>query len=123
MGFAHRGERITFVGPSGIWTPRVLELPLSITSVPNGPYRDSFTKEGFLEYRYRGTDPQHRDNVGLRELCRTRTPLIYFHGVARGRYMPVLPVFIVEDRPLGLCCMVAMEVAHELSPPGDRPTS
>ena len=113
----HRGERITFVGPSGIWTPRVLELPLSITSVPNGPYRDSFNQERLLEYRYRGTDPEHRDNVGLRVLCRTRTPLIYFHGVARGRYMPVSPVIIVEDRPHELCCMVAVEAAYGLSPP------
>ena len=85
-GFVHRGEPITFMGQPGIWKPRVLELPLSITSVPSGPYDDSFTEEGFLAYRYRGTDPQHRDNVGLRELCRTRTPLVYFHGVARGRH-------------------------------------
>ena len=117
----HRGEPITFMGQPGIWKPRVLELPLSITSVPSGPYDDSFTEEGFLAYRYRGTDPQHRDNVGLRELCRTRTRLIYFHGVARGRYMPVWPVFIVEDRPHELCCMVAVEAAYGLTPPDGLP--
>ena len=115
-GVEYRGQRVTFMGQPGIWKPRVLELPLSITSTPSGPYEDSFTEDGFLEYRYRGTDPHHRDNVGLRELCRTRTPLIYFHGVARGRYMPVWPVFIVEDRPADLCCMVAIEAALELSP-------
>lgn len=114
-GFRYYGERVTLVGPSGIWKPRVLNLPLSITSVPNGPYDDSFTAEGFLSYRYRGTNPHHRDNVGLRELCRTRTPLIYFHGVAHARYMPVWPVFIVEDRPHELCCMVAVEDAYDLS--------
>ena len=115
-GFEHRGQRVTFMGQPGIWKPRVLGLPLSITSTPSGPYEDSFTEEGFLAYRYRGTDPQHRDNVGLRELCRTRTPLVYFHGVARGRYMPVWPVFIVEDRPHELCCMVAVEAAMKLGP-------
>ena len=115
-GFSYRDERVTLVGPSGIWKPRVLDLPLSITSIPDGPYDDSFTAEGFLSYRYRGTDPHHRDNVGLRELCRTRTPLIYFHGVAHARYMPVWPVFIVEDRPHELCCMVAVEAALKLSP-------
>ena len=31
--------------------------------------------------------------------------------------MPVWRVFIVEDRPHELCCMVAIEVAHGLSPP------
>ena len=112
----YRGERVTLMGPSGIWKPRVLALPLSITSVPNGPYDDSFTAEGFLAYRYRGTDPHHRDNAGLRELCRTRTPLIYFHGVAHAKYMPVWPVFIVEDLPHQLCCMVAIEPALGLSP-------
>ena len=99
----------------------MLDLPLSITSVPNGPYDDSFTAEGFLAYRYRGTDPHHRDNAGLRELCRTRRPLIYFHGVAHAKYMPVWPVFIVEDRPHELCCMVAIEPALELSPADGSP--
>ncbi|MDE0177611.1 MAG: HNH endonuclease [Gammaproteobacteria bacterium] len=115
-GFEYRGQRVTLMGQPGIWKPRVLALPLSITTTPSGPYDDSFTEDGLLEYRYRGTDPHHRDNVGLRELCRTRTPLIYFHGVARGRYMPVWPVFIVEDRPRELCCMVAVEAALTLSP-------
>ena len=114
-GFEYRGQRVTFMGQPGIWKPRVLELPLSITSTLSGPYDDSFT-DGFLEYRYRGTDPQHRDNVGLRELCRTRTPLIYFHGVERGRYMPFWPVYIAEDRPHELCCMVEIEAALSLSP-------
>ena len=121
-GFTYRGERVTLMGPSGIWKPRVLALPLSITSVPNGPYDDSFTAEGFLAYRYRGTDPHHRDNAGLRELCRTRTPLIYFHGVAHARYMPVWPVFIVEDLPHQLCCMVAIEPALGLSPTEGSPS-
>ena len=109
-GFEHSGQRVTFMGQPGIWKPRVLDLPLSITSTPSGPYEDSFT-DGYLEYRYRGTDPNHRDNVGLRELCRTGTPLIYFHGVARGRYMPFWPVYIFEDRPHQLCCMVEIESA------------
>ena len=46
----HRGQPITFMGQPGIWKLRVLELPLSITSVPSGPYDDSFTEEGFLAY-------------------------------------------------------------------------
>ena len=114
-GFEHRGQRVTLMGPSGIWKPSVLELPLSITSTISGPYEDSIA-DGFLAYRYRGTDPHHRDNVGLRKLYLARTPLIYFHGVERGRYIPYWPVSIVQDRPRELCCMVEIEAALDLSP-------
>jgi hypothetical protein len=74
-------------------------VPLSITSTPKGPYDDSMSPDGLLIYRYRGGDPYHRDNVGLREEMRTRTPLIYFFGVAVGRYLPIWPVFIIGITP------------------------
>ena len=99
QGFHLNNQRIPLVGPSGIFKPQVLELPLSITTAFNGPYDDSFGKDGRLRYRYRGTDPNHRDNVGLREAMRQRLPLVHFHGIAPGRYMPTYPVFIVEDHP------------------------
>lgn len=56
-GFLYNGQRVTLVGPSGIWKPNVFEkIPLSITTIYDGPYEDSFNKDGFLVYRYRGTD-------------------------------------------------------------------
>ena len=114
-GFEFQGHRVTVIGPAGIWKPRQLELiPLSITSVPSGPYDDTFTEDGLLVYQYRGSDPGHRDNMGLREAMRTRTPLIYLHGVGSGRYLPVWPVFVVEDNPHGLFCSVAIDPAYAL---------
>jgi putative restriction endonuclease len=114
-GFVFQGQRITVIGPSGIWKPRQFEtMPLSITTVPGGPYDDSFTPDGLLIYRYRGTDPNHRDNVGLREAMRTRTPLIYLHGIVPGRYLPVWPVFIIDDHPQTLSCLVAIDPAYAL---------
>lgn len=114
-GFVFQGQRITVIGPSGIWKPRQLEtMPLSITTVPGGPYDDSFTPDGLLIYRYRGTDPNHRDNLGLREAMRTRTPLIYLHGIVPGRYLPVWPVFIIDDHPQTLSCLVAIDPAYAL---------
>lgn len=60
-GFELNGQNITLVGPQGIWKPRIFEqIPISITTVAGGPYDDAFSKEGFLVYRYRGIDPQHR---------------------------------------------------------------
>ena len=65
-GFERDGRRIHLVGPQGIFKPRDLRLPLSITTAPSGPYDDSFSGD-LLRYRYRGTDPDHRDNEGLRQ--------------------------------------------------------
>lgn len=66
-GFFFNSKRITLVGPQGIRKPKIMEqVPLSITTVCNSPYDDFFTDDGFLIYRYRGNDPNHRDNVGLR---------------------------------------------------------
>lgn len=84
-------------------------IPLSITTVAGGPYDDSFTKDGFLVYRYRGTDIDHRDNVGLREAMKRQTPLIYFHGIVKGKYMAVWPVFIIQDNPKSLSFTVAAD--------------
>lgn len=112
-GFTFQGQRITVIGPAGIWKPKQFEaIPLSITTVPSGPYDDSFTNDGLLVYRYRGTDPNHRDNAGLREAMRTRTPLIYLHGIVPGRYLPVWPVFIIDDHPQSLSCLVAIDPAY-----------
>lgn len=97
------GERVPLVSMQGIFKPKVLsEIPLSIRTASEGPYEDSFADDHRLIYRYRGTDPLHRDNVGLREAMRRRTPLVYFFGLMKGRYLPVWPVFVVGDDPAGL---------------------
>lgn len=106
-GFQFEGRRVPFVSAQGIFKPAVCpEIPLTITTSPNGPYEDSFADEHKLLYRYRGTDPRHRDNVGLREAMRRRTPLIYLFGLIPGRYLPIWPVFIVNDDPDRLCFTV-----------------
>lgn len=109
-GFEFRGNRITLLGAQGIWKPRQMELPLSITSIPNGPYKDfcSSDSKNFI-YAYRGTDPNHSANRGLRSLYKNNTPLIYFIGLTKGRYMPLWPVYIVADDPMGLNFSVSVE--------------
>ncbi|MCU0666974.1 MAG: HNH endonuclease [Candidatus Omnitrophica bacterium] len=108
-GFEFEGERVLLVGPQGIFKPRLLELPLSITTIQDGPYADKPDLEGNWLYRYRGKDPAHRDNVGLRELMKRRVPLIYFIGTVPGRYLVVYPVFIMEDYPEQLTFKVMAE--------------
>jgi putative restriction endonuclease len=109
-GFIFNDQKITLVGRSGIWKPKVFErIPLSITTVAGGPYDDAFTNDGFLEYRYRGTDANHRDNVGLREAMQRQIPLIYFHGIVKSKYLAVWPVFVIGDNPKALAFTLAAD--------------
>jgi putative restriction endonuclease len=113
-GFELEGERVPLLGPQGIFKPRLLDLPLSITTVSDGPYSDKPDQEGNWLYRYRGTDPNHRDNAGLRKAMEQRVPLIYFIGTVPGRYLVVYPVFITEDYPKELTFKVMAEDIHFL---------
>ncbi|MFC1678807.1 HNH endonuclease [Elusimicrobiota bacterium] len=120
-GFEFDGRRVPLMGPQGIFKPAILpEMPLSITTVPvihnqPRPYEDEVGPDGLLRYRYRGQDPQHRENVGLRRAMQTRTPLIYNFGVVKGRYMPVWPVFVTSDNPASLTFSVAIDDAKSLA--------
>jgi len=97
-GFEIGGRPVPLVGLTGIWKPAVCELPISITTSAKGVYPDRFDFEsGRLEYRYRGEDPDHRDNRGLRRAREERVPLVYFHAVAKGAYVASWPAFVVDD--------------------------
>jgi putative restriction endonuclease len=111
-GFVLDGVRVPLVGPQGIFKPQVLsEVPLSITTAPEGPYDDAFGPDGLLRYRYRGSNPDHPDNRGLRAAMEHRLPLVYFHGVARGRYVAAWPVFVVRDDLANLSFSVEVDDA------------
>lgn len=122
-GFEFKGTRIPLVSPQGIFKPKQLDLPLTITTSPKGPYKDSFDDEDFLLYKYRGTDPRHQDNVGLRKCMQKELPLIYFHGIVPSKYLAVWPVYIIGDNPDTLTFRVAAdnqyEIDHEVSKIGE----
>lgn len=108
-GFVYNNIKIPLVGPPGIFKPRVFELPLSITTTSSGPYDDSIGPGSFLRYRYRGTDPQHRDNVGLRQAMERRVPLVYFFSSLPGKYLATWPVYIIGDNVRELAFRVAVD--------------
>jgi putative restriction endonuclease len=120
QGFVFDGRRVPLLGPQGIFKPAVLpEMPLSITTAPviegkARPYEDEVDRDGLITYRYRGTDPQHHENVGLRRAMQTHTPLIYLYGVTKGSYLPVWPAFIVGDDPATLSFRVAVDDVHAI---------
>ena len=98
-GFTFLGQRVHLVGPQGIFKPKVMQVPLTITTAPKGPYDDAFDSDHLLGYRYRGGPEQreHSDNVGLRVAMKHGLPLAYFHGIIPGRYLAVWPVHVVGD--------------------------
>lgn len=110
QGFTFHGERIPLVSPQGIFKPRQMDYPLTITTTVEGPYDDDILyQEDLINYRYRGTNPNHRDNVGLRNAMNNRIPLIYFFGLVPGKYLVVRPVYIVGDDPASLTFKVTVD--------------
>jgi putative restriction endonuclease len=123
-GFNFEGQRVPLLGPQGIFKPAVLpEMPLTITTAPTvtgrvRPYDDEIGEDGVLSYRYRGTNPNHHENVGVRTAMHRRAPLIYLHGVAKGWYVAAWPVFVVADDParLTFTALVGSQPVHLSGP-------
>jgi len=107
-GFQFEDHIIPLVSPQGIFKPKMLDIPLSITTAPNSKYDDG-EKNGFISYKYRGTDIYHRDNAGLREALNKNVPLIYFLGIVPGKYLAEWPVYIIGDDPKDLTFTVAVD--------------
>jgi putative restriction endonuclease len=97
QGFVFDGERVPLMSPQGIFKPRVCQLPLSITTTPDSRYEDGEAGPDLVSYAYRGSDPDHQDNRGLRLAGELRTPLVYFFGALPGRYLATWPVFVIDD--------------------------
>jgi putative restriction endonuclease len=120
QGFGFGGERVPLISPQGIFTPHILDVPLTFCTVPpsmgkHRPYDDELGTNGIIKYRYRGTDPNHRDNAGLRKCQEMGLPLAYLFGVVPGQYLPVWPVFIVGDDPAHLTFSIAVDDSSVIS--------
>lgn len=94
--FPFFGRTIALLGQQGICKPRQLDAALSISTTwtPPGkqpPYVDAEGPDGLIRYAYRGTDPEHWDNVALRRAWEWQLPLVWFIAVAPGVYHAQLP--------------------------------
>jgi putative restriction endonuclease len=101
-GIQCNGQRIPIWNyQKGIFKPAVLGrdgAALSIQTSVDSPYDDDHDADaGLITYKYRGTDPNHPDNVALRRAGEARLPLIYLVAVDPGFYDVVAPVYIIED--------------------------
>ncbi len=113
--FALDGVRRPLIArQQGIWKPRDLDAALSIRTAftrPGAapPYQDTEGSDGLLRYKWRGSDPQHYENIALRRAMQQRRPLFWFVGIARGVYLPRYPVWLIDEEPVQQQFVVAVD--------------
>jgi putative restriction endonuclease len=131
-GFVFQGERIPLINPQrGIFKPQQMRFLLSIKTVFPKPgrkvwyddqrevHRQIFEGDETVDYAFMGNDPDASDNRWLREAFENRVPIIYFQGIAPGRYQAMLPTFISGWNAVALKARVAFGVSDQeaLEPP------
>lgn len=125
-GFLFRGERIPLINPQrGIFKPRQMRFLLSIKTVfpkPGGRvwyddqrevHRQIFEGDETVDYAFMGQDADAADNRWLRKAMEHQVPVIYFLGIAPGRYQAIVPTFIIGWNPQGLKARIAFGVAEQ----------
>ena len=120
QGFTYAGERVPLVNPQrGIYKPRAMEHLLSVRTVfPRTGRRiwyddqrivhEQVTKgQELIDYAFMGDDPEAADNRWLRDAHRAQVPILYFLGVAPGRYTALWPTYVAEWAPSELKVQLA----------------
>ena len=91
------GRRRRLIDTSkGIWNPRDLNATLSIVSSPDGPYDDREVEGGLFTYDYRAGSVEG-DNAKLRRAGQLEMPLILLRKFTSGLYVPIFPVYVMQD--------------------------
>ena len=131
-GFLFRGQRIPLVNPQrGIFKPQQMLFLLSIKTVfpkPGGKvwyddqrevHRQIYDGKETIDYAFMGHNPDAADNRWLRDAFEHRVPIIYFLGIAPGRYQPIVPAFIAGWHSSALKASVAFGMGEQadLAPP------
>ena len=125
-GFNYEGNRIPLVNPQrGIFKPKKMRYLLSIRTVFPAPgkkvwyddqreiHRRIIESEDMLDYAFMGQDPNAADNQWLLEAFKNQVPVIYFLGIAPGRYQAIIPAFISGWDPNALIAQVVFGVPNQ----------
>ena len=125
-GFYYEGNRIPLVNPQrGIFKPKKMRYLLSIRTVFPAPgkkvwyddqreiHRRIIESEDTLDYAFMGQDPNAADNQWLLEAFKNQVPVIYFLGIAPGRYQAIIPAFISDWDPNALIARVVFGVPNQ----------
>lgn len=103
----------------GIWNPRDLNATLSIVSSPDGPYDDREVEGGLFRYDYRSGSIEG-DNTKVRRAKELGLPLILLRKITGGVYVPIFPVFVIDDDTARRQFVIAVdESLRILAKPGE----
>lgn len=80
----------------GIWNPREMDATLSVLSSPDGPYADREVAGGLFRYAYQDGSI-NGVNAKLRRAHELQKPIILLRKVRNGIFVPIAPVYVVED--------------------------
>lgn len=108
-GFIFEGKRVPLINPQrGIFKPRSMTYLLSVRTVLKRPgtrvwYDDQrivheqiSRGQELVDYAFMREDPDAADNRWLREAYEAQVPVIYFLGIAPGRYTAIWPTFVAD---------------------------
>lgn len=109
VGFFFEGSRYPLINPQrGIYKPRQMEFLLSIRTVfpragnriwyddQRQVHQQIYQGEDTVDYAFMGSDPDAAENRWMKLAMEQRTPIIYFLGIAPGKYQAIQPAFIVD---------------------------
>ena len=86
-------------------------------------HRQVFEGDEAVDYAFMGENPDAADNRWLRQAHENRVPIIYFLGIAPGRYEAIIPAFVLDWDRTSLRARIAFGAQDEaaLTPPADAP--
>lgn len=110
--FQLRGQQLPLVDRNrGIRNPAQLMSTLSIMTKPDSEYSDEVVGESLHSYAYTKGPIDKGDNVKLRHSVKTRLPMILLQwiNVDGIRYIPVYPVYAINDDPVNRRIILALD--------------
>ena len=125
--FRYLNRQYRLLGPqTGIWSISGLSdsaIGISTAYVPEGaarPYEDEVGSDGFLRYKWRGTDPNHADNRALRNAMTKGLPVVWYVGIGyvpgtkTQLFRPEMPVYLIGEEPEFNQFVVALEAGQHI---------
>ena len=129
-GFWCQGDRIPiYHRRQGIFKPRQMSHLLSIKTVYPSPgrrvwYSDQenvheqiYAGVETVEYAFMGQNPDAAQNRWLREAQELSVPVIYFLGIAPGKYQAIIPAFVAGWDAPSLTSSIAFRIPDEATVP------
>lgn len=81
---------------SGIWNPSAFMATLSVISDPQSEYSDGDIGDSLYSYAYEKTSVDGK-NIKMRRALDLQLPIILLRKVATSAFVPVFPVYVVDD--------------------------